>query len=147
MNFVVVQVDYVEIVLCYEFKELCEQEYGVGNCGGDQVQQLGGGMGLMFMLLLMGYMMGLMLLGGCGVNLQLLVCMVDGCYLIFVGNQSFVINCGVGQVLFNVFQCVFLIVGKLLMIVSQVNQCGGFGVLNIVWVVGSGLLGMWFYGG
>ncbi|MTH63519.1 DUF1190 domain-containing protein [Paracoccus shanxieyensis] len=146
-NFAAAQADYAETAPRYESKELCEQEHGVGNCGGDQAQQSGGGMGSMFMPLLMGYMMGSMLSGGRGVNSQPLVRTADGRYSTPAGNQSFATNRGAGQVSPNAFQRAPSTVGKPPMTASQVNQRGGFGASNTARAVGSGSSGTRSYGG
>ncbi|SMO49007.1 DUF1190 domain-containing protein [Paracoccus laeviglucosivorans] len=134
-NFAAAEAEYAETAPRYESKELCEQEHGAGNCGGDPTQaagdqvaqQSGGGMGSIFMPLLMGYMMGSMLSGGRGVSSQPLVRTADGRYSTPSGNQSFATNRGAGQVSPNTFQRAPSTAGKPPMSASQVSQRGGFG--------------------
>lgn len=164
-NFAAAQAEYAETAPRYESKELCEQEHGAGNCGGDTAaaagdtapaagdptqaagdqvaQQSGGGMGSIFMPLLMGYMMGSMLSGGSrSVNSQPLVRTADGRYSTPSGNQSFASNRGAGQVSPNTFQRAPSTVGKAPMTASQVSQRGGFGASSTARAAGGGTRSM-----
>lgn len=61
-TFAEAQALHAETAPRYESRELCEEEHGVGNCGGDTVAGSGGGS--IFMPLLAGYLIGQALGGG-----------------------------------------------------------------------------------
>lgn len=111
----------------YESQELCEQEHGVGNCGGDPVAQEGGGGGFSFMPLFMGYMIGSMLGRGGGLFSQPMIRNPAGGFTTPAGDQSFATNRGSGRVAPGVFNRAPATVGRPPMSPAQVSQRGGFG--------------------
>ncbi|WJS85686.1 DUF1190 domain-containing protein [Paracoccus sp. TOH] len=130
-NFAAAQQEFMETAPRYESKELCEQEHGAGNCGGDPTQttqeaQNSGG-GFSFMPLLVGYMMGSMLSRGGGIFSQPMVNTADGRYSTPKGDQSFASNRGAGKVSATTFQRAPSTIGKPPMSAAQVSQRGGFG--------------------
>ncbi len=125
-NFAAAQQEFAETAPRYESKELCEQEHGAGNCGGDPAAQQSGG-GFSFMPLLVGYMMGSMLSRGGGIFSQPMVRTADGRYATPKGDQSFASNRGAGKVPAQTFQRGPATVGKPPMSAAQVQQRGGFG--------------------
>ncbi|WP_323008759.1 DUF1190 domain-containing protein [Paracoccus sp. (in: a-proteobacteria)] len=129
-NFAAAQEEFLETAPRYESKELCEQEHGVGNCGGDPAQtqeaQNSGG-GFSFMPLLVGYMMGSMLSRGGGIFSQPMVKTADGRFSTPKGDQSFASNRGTGKVSAATFQRAPSTIGKPAMTATQVSQRGGFG--------------------
>ncbi|AGT08700.1 DUF1190 domain-containing protein [Paracoccus aminophilus] len=131
-NFAAAEKEYLETAPRYESKELCEQEHGVGKCGGDPTQQQqaqnGGGGGFSFMPLLVGYMMGSMLSRGGGIFSQPMVQTANGRYTTPSGNQSFASNRGAGKVPSQVFTSKAApTIGKPPLTQSAVQQRGGFG--------------------
>ena len=139
-NFAAAEAEYLETAPRYESKELCEQEHGVGNCGGDpaaaaapagtpageqQAQNSGGGFS--FMPLLVGYMMGSMLSRGGGIFSQPMARTADGGYSTPKGDQSFASNRGTGKVATSTFNKAPSTIGKPPMTQAQVSQRGGFG--------------------
>lgn len=131
-NFAAAQEEYLETAPRYASKELCEQEHGVGKCGGDPTQQQqqqaqGGGGGFSFMPLLVGYMMGSMLSRGGGIFSQPMVQTANGRYTTPKGDQSFASNRGAGKVSPQTFTKAPSTIGKPPMTQSQVSQRGGFG--------------------
>ncbi|RQP07305.1 MAG: DUF1190 domain-containing protein [Paracoccus sp. BP8] len=129
-NFAAARQEFLETAPRYESKELCEQEHGAGNCGGDPTQtqeaQNSGG-GFSFMPLLVGYMMGSMLSRGGGIFSQPMVNTADGRYSTPKGDQSFASNRGAGKVPATTFQRAPSTIGKPPMSAAQVSQRGGFG--------------------
>ncbi|WP_134679328.1 DUF1190 domain-containing protein [Paracoccus ravus] len=125
-NFTAAQQELAETAPRYESKELCEQQHGVGNCGGDQAAQQSGG-GFSFMPLLMGYMMGSMMSRGGGVYSQPMVRTANGQYSTPKGDTSFASNSGRGKVAPQTFQRAPTTLGKPPMSAAQVSQRGGFG--------------------
>lgn len=114
-NFAAAQQEFLETAPRYESKELCEQEHGVGNCGGDPAQEQqaqGSGGGFSFMPLLVGYMMGSMLSRGGGIFSQPMVNTADGRYSTPKGDQSFASNRGAGKVPAAAFQRAPSTIGK-----------------------------------
>lgn len=109
----------------YEDKALCEQEHGVGNCGGDPVAQPGGGFS--FMPLFVGYMLGSMLGRGGGVFSQPMIRNGAGGFTTPNGNTSFASNRGTGRVAPSTFNRAPATVGRAPMSAAQVSQRGGFG--------------------
>ncbi|WP_312531211.1 DUF1190 domain-containing protein [Paracoccus sp. (in: a-proteobacteria)] len=132
-NFAAAEAEYLETAPRYESKELCEQEHGVGKCGGDPTQapagqqQAQGGGGFSFMPLLVGYMMGSMLSRGGGIFSQPMVQNANGSYSTPKGDQSFASNRGAGKVPAQTFTKAPSTIGKPPMTQSQVAQRGGFG--------------------
>lgn len=126
-NFAAAQKEFEETAPRYASKELCEQEHGAGNCGGDPVAQQQGGGGFSFMPLLVGYMMGSMLSRGGGIFSQPMVRTADGRYATPKGDQSFASNRAAGKVSPQTFQRAPSTVGKAPMTATQVNRRGGFG--------------------
>ncbi len=135
-NFAAAQQEFLETAPRYESKELCEQQHGAGNCGGDptaqqpatgeaQAQNSGGGFS--FMPLLVGYMMGSMLSRGGGLFSQPMVPTADGRYSTPKGDQTFASNKGAGKVPPSTFQRAPSTLGKPPMSAAQVSQRGGFG--------------------
>jgi uncharacterized protein YgiB involved in biofilm formation len=134
-NFAAAQQEFLETAPRYESRELCEQQHGVGNCGGDpaaqpaaagqpQAQSSGG---FSFMPLFMGYMMGSMLSRGGGIFSQPMVKTADGRFSTPRGEQSFASNRGAGKVATSTFQRAPSTLGKPPMSASQVGKRGGFG--------------------
>lgn len=122
----------------YESKALCEQQHGVGNCGGDPAasQPQGSadpaaaqqqGSGFSFMPLFMGYMLGSMLGRGGGIFSQPMIRNGAGGFTTPNGNQSFATNRGTGKVAPATFNRAPATVGKPPMSAAQVSQRGGFG--------------------
>ncbi|MFC3528279.1 DUF1190 domain-containing protein [Paracoccus mangrovi] len=126
-NFAAAQKEYLETAPRYESKELCEQEHGAGNCGGDPAAQQNSGGGFSFMPLLVGYMMGSMLSRGGGIFSQPMVNTPDGRYSTPKGDQTFASNRGAGKVPATAFQRAPSTIGKAPMSAAQVSQRGGFG--------------------
>lgn len=126
-NFDAAKKEFEETAPRYASKELCEQEHGVGNCGGDPVAQQQGGGGFSFMPLFMGYMLGSMMSRGGGIFSQPMVRTADGKYATPKGDQSFATNRGAGKVPAQSFQRAPTTLGKPPMSATQVNQRGGFG--------------------
>lgn len=110
----------------YESLALCEQEHGVGNCGGDQVTQGQGG-GFSFMPLFMGYMIGSMMGRAGGVFSQPMVKTQSGGFSTPAGTQSFATNRGGGKVSQATFNRAPATMGRPPMSAAQVAQRGGFG--------------------
>ncbi|AUM73323.1 DUF1190 domain-containing protein [Paracoccus jeotgali] len=130
-QFAQAQQDYLETAPRYESQELCEQEHGAGNCGGDPAQaQSGGGMGSIFMPLFMGYMLGSMMGGGRGISSQPMVKTAQGGFSTPSGNQSFASNRGVGKVPTSAFAKAPSTIGKPPMSRAQVSSRGGFGAAS-----------------
>lgn len=111
----------------YESKELCEQEHGAGNCGGDPAAQQQQGGGFSFMPLFMGYMIGSMLGRGGGIFSQPMVRTPSGGFSNPAGTQTFATNRGAGQVAPAAFTKAPPTVGRPPMSAAQVSQRGGFG--------------------
>ncbi|MDO5641370.1 MAG: DUF1190 domain-containing protein [Paracoccus sp. (in: a-proteobacteria)] len=126
-QFAQAQQDYQETAPRYASRELCEQEHGAGNCGTDQSAQSGGGMGSVFMPLLMGYMIGSMLGGARGVQSQPMVRNAQGGFSNPAGTQSFASNRGTGKVAGSAFTKGPVTAGRPPMTAAQVAQRGGFG--------------------
>ena len=128
-NFAAAKQEFLETAPRYESKELCEQEHGAGNCGGDPAAQSqpGTGMGSVFMPLFMGYMLGSMLGGGRGVFSQPMVRTAQGGFSTPAGNQTFASNRGTGKVATSTFTKGPSTIGKAPMTSAQVAQRGGFG--------------------
>lgn len=123
------QKNWEETAPRYESKELCEQEHGAGNCGGDPAAQQNQGGGFSFMPLFVGYMLGSMLGGGRGggVFSQPMIRNGSGGFTTPNGNQSFATNRGAGQVAPATFNRAPATAGKAPMSAAQVSQRGGFG--------------------
>lgn len=144
-NFAAARQEFLETAPRYESKELCEQQHGVGNCGGDptaqqpagqapagqaqpgQAEAQNAGGGFSFMPLLVGYMMGSMLSRGGGLFSQPMVPTADGRYSTPKGDQTFASNRGAGKVPGSTFQRAPSTIGKPPMSAAQVSQRGGFG--------------------
>ncbi|MRX51958.1 DUF1190 domain-containing protein [Paracoccus sp. S-4012] len=126
-TFAEAQAAWEETAPRYESLELCEQEHGVGNCGGDPVAQQQGGGGFSFMPLLMGYMIGSMMGRGGGVFSQPMVRTGDGRFSNPAGSQTFATNRGAGQVAPATFNRGPSTLGRPPMSAAQVAQRGGFG--------------------
>ncbi|AXC51151.1 DUF1190 domain-containing protein [Paracoccus suum] len=109
----------------YDSKAVCEEQHGVGNCGGDPVAQPGGGFS--FMPLFMGYMLGSMLGRGGGVFSQPMIRNSANGYTTPNGDQSFASNRGTGKVAPSTFNRAPATIGKAPMSAAQVRQRGGFG--------------------
>lgn len=126
-NFAAAEQEYLETAPRYESKELCEQEHGAGNCGGDPAAQQGGGGGFSFMPLFMGYMLGSMLGRGGGIFGQPMVPKAGGGFSTPSGSQSFASNRGGGKVPAAAFTKGPSTIGRPPMSAAQVAQRGGFG--------------------
>ena len=110
----------------YESKELCEQEHGAGNCGGEQTASAGGGMGSIFLPLMAGYLIGNMLGGGRPMA-QPLVTKPGGGYATPSGGTTLSSNTGTGKMSNQAFAKAPSTVGKPPMTQAQVSSRGGFG--------------------
>ncbi|MDO5706533.1 MAG: DUF1190 domain-containing protein, partial [Paracoccus sp. (in: a-proteobacteria)] len=89
--------DHLETAPRYDSLEVCEEQHGAGNCGGDPAQTAqGGGGGSIFMPLMMGYLLGSMLGGRGGVTSQPLARTADGRFATPAGT-SVAGNRGAGQ--------------------------------------------------
>lgn len=135
------QKNWEETAPRYESKELCEQEHGVGNCGGDPAAQTptaapgtegeqaqNQGSGFSFMPLFVGYMLGSMLGGrGGGVFSQPMIRNNQGGFTTPNGNQTFASNRGAGRVAPATFNRAPPTAGRPPMTAAQVSQRGGFG--------------------
>lgn len=138
-NFAAAQQELLETAPRYDSKELCEQEHGVGNCGGDPAAQAaggdpaqqtasgGGGMGSVFMPMLMGMMLGNMLSRGGGIFSQPMVQTANGRFATPKGDQSFASNRGAGRVTPQTFNRAPSTMGRPPMTPASVAQRGGFG--------------------
>lgn len=117
----------------YESKELCEQEHGAGNCGGEEVAgggeqaaSTGGGMGGIFLPMMAGYLIGNML-GGGRPAAQPLVGKPGGGYATPSGGTTMSSNTGSGKMSNQAFAKAPSTVGKPPMSQAQVSSRGGFG--------------------
>lgn len=120
--------NHLETAPRYDSLQVCEEQHGVGNCGGDPTaQQSGGGMGSIFMPLMMGYLMGSMLGGGRGVMSQPLMRTGNGGFSTPAGDTRLATNNGAGKMSAQAFTKAPTTMGKAPMTRAQVAQRGGFG--------------------
>lgn len=127
-NFAEAGKNHAETAPRYDGLALCEQEHGKGNCQADPAAQAsGGGMGSVFMPLMMGYLMGSMLSRGGGVFSQPLSRTADGGYATPNGQQRFSSNNAAGKVAPTTFNRAPTTLGKAPMTPAQVASRGGFG--------------------
>lgn len=126
-NFAAAEKEYLETAPRYESKELCEQEHGAGNCGGDPAAQQNQGGGFSFMPLLVGYMLGSMMSRGGGIFGQPMVPKAGGGFSTPSGTQTFASNRGAGKVPAATFNRAPATIGRPPMSAAQVAQRGGFG--------------------
>lgn len=126
-TFAAAQQEHLETAPRYESLELCEQEHGPGNCGGDPAAAQNQGGGFSFMPLLVGYMLGSMMSRGGGVFSQPMVRTANGGFSTPAGNQTFASNSGVGKVPAATFNRAPATIGRPPMSAAQVATRGGFG--------------------
>lgn len=126
-TFAAAQQEHLETAPRYESLELCEQEHGAGNCGGDPAAAQNQGGGFSFMPLLMGYMLGSMMSRGGGVFGQPMVRTAGGGFSTPSGNQTFASNNGTGRVPAATFNRAPSTIGRPPMSAAQVASRGGFG--------------------
>ncbi|PTV97473.1 uncharacterized protein YgiB involved in biofilm formation [Rhodobacter aestuarii] len=110
----------------YDSLEVCEAQYGEGNCGSEQQVTGGSGMGSIFMPLLAGYLMGNMLGGGRGLGAQPLHRTADGRFATPAGT-TYANNTGKGKVGAGAFTKAPTTVGKPPLTKATAAQRGGFG--------------------
>ena len=118
---------HMETAPRYDSLAVCEEQHGVGNCGGDPAASAGGGMGSIFMPMLMGYMIGSMLSRGGGMMSQPLVRSADGRFANPAGTTSLASNNGAGKMAPAAFAKGPTTMGQPPMSRAQVAQRGGFG--------------------
>lgn len=121
--------NHLETAPRYDSLAVCEEQHGVGNCGGDPVaaESGGGGMGSIFMPMMMGYLLGSALSGGRGMMSQPLMRTGDGRFATPSGDTKLATNNGAGKMAPSAFNKAPSTVGKPPMTRAQVAQRGGFG--------------------
>ena len=119
----------VETAPRYDSLEVCEQQYGEGNCG-SEAQATTGGSGSIFMPLLDGYLIGNMLGGGRGVAAQPLYKTPDGRFTNPAGNATYSNNTGKAKLGSSAFSKAPTTVGKPPMTKTTAFSRGGFGNSN-----------------
>lgn len=130
MAFADAAANHLETAPRYDSLAVCEEQHGVGNCGGDPVAEAsggGGGMGSIFMPMMMGYLLGSALSGGRGMMSQPLMKTGDGRFSTPAGNTKLATNNGAGKMATSAFNKAPATVGKPPMSRAQVAQRGGFG--------------------
>ncbi|WP_299840995.1 DUF1190 domain-containing protein [uncultured Paracoccus sp.] len=122
------QQNHLETAPRYDSLAVCEEQHGVGNCGGDPAaQQSGGGMGSIFMPLMMGYLLGSALGGSRGVMSQPLSRTANGGFATPSGDTRLATNNGTGKMQAGAFTKAPTTMGQPPMSRAQVAQRGGFG--------------------
>ncbi|MFV0300223.1 MAG: DUF1190 domain-containing protein [Paracoccus sp. (in: a-proteobacteria)] len=121
------QANHLETAPRYDSLEVCEEQHGVGNCGGDPAAQSGGGMGSIFMPLMMGYLLGSALGGNRGVMSQPLSRTANGGFSTPAGDTRLSTNNGAGKIQAGAFNKAPATMGRPPMTRAQVAQRGGFG--------------------
>lgn len=110
----------------YEDAALCEQEHGAGNCQADPAASAqGGGMGSVFMPLMMGYLLGSMLGGGRPVAQPIMT--KPGGGFTTPGGTSIGNIGGAGKVSTDAFTKAPVTKGQPAMSAADVSKRGGFG--------------------
>lgn len=92
-NFAEAQQLYAETAPRYDSLQVCEEQYGKGNCG-SEASQTGGGAGSIFMPLIAGYLIGSMLGGGGFARSQPMYRTPGGGYTNAAGTSTFSGNTG-----------------------------------------------------
>ena len=110
----------------YDSLEVCEAQYGAGNCA-SEAEATTGGSGSIFMPLLAGYLLGNMLGGGRGLGAQPLHRTADGRFTNPAGTASYANNTGKGQIGTAAFAKAPSTIGKPPMTKATAVQSGGFG--------------------
>lgn len=116
----------VETAPRYDSLQVCEQQYGEGNCG-TEAQATSGGSGSIFMPLLAGYLMGNMLGGGRGMAAQPLYRTSDGRFTNPAGSAVYSNNTGKGKLNSTAFSKAPTTLGKPPMTKTTAFSRGGFG--------------------
>lgn len=112
----------------YNSLEVCEAEHGAGNCGDGPAAQSGGGMGSIFMPLMMGYLMGSMMsnMRG-GATAQPMYKTADGKFTNAAGTSTYSSNTGAGKMSQSQFAKPASTVNKPPMSKTTAASRGGFG--------------------
>lgn len=112
----------------YDSLEVCEEQHGAGSCGNDQTAQSGGGMGSIFMPLMMGYLMGSMMsnMRG-GATAQPMYKTADGKFTNAAGTSTYSSNTGAGKMSQSQFAKPASTVNKPPMSKTTAASRGGFG--------------------
>lgn len=110
----------------YDSLEVCEAQYGVGNCGAE-AQATQGGSGSIFMPLLAGYLIGNMLGGGRGVAAQPLYRTSNGGFTNPSGSATYANNTGSAKLGQSAFAKAPATIGKPPMTKATALSRGGFG--------------------
>ena len=120
--------DHLETAPRYDSLEVCEEEHGAGNCGGDPAASEGsGGGGSIFMPLMMGYLIGNALSGNRGIMSQPLSRTANGGFATPSGDTRLGTNNGAGRAPATAFNKAPTTMGQPPMTRAQVAQRGGFG--------------------
>ncbi|MCQ0971385.1 DUF1190 domain-containing protein [Paracoccus sp. TK19116] len=127
-TFAEAQQNHLETAPRYDSLEVCEEQHGEGNCGGDPAAaQQGGGGGSIFMPLMMGYLIGSMMGGNRGVMSQPLSRTANGGFATPSGDTRLSTNTGAGKAPANAFNRAPTTMGQPPMSRATVAQRGGFG--------------------
>ncbi|PRY88763.1 DUF1190 domain-containing protein [Donghicola tyrosinivorans] len=110
----------------YDSLEVCEEQYGEGNCG-SEAQAVTGGSGSIFMPLLAGYLMGNLLGGGRGIGAQPLYRTSDGRFTTPNGGATYSNNTGKAKLNASTFNKAPTTFGKAPMTKATATSRGGFG--------------------
>ncbi|SIS51129.1 DUF1190 domain-containing protein [Phaeovulum vinaykumarii] len=110
----------------YDSQEVCEAQYGEGNCV-TEAQATGGGSGGIFMPLLAGFLLGNMLGGGRGIGAQPLHRTADGRFTNPAGTATYANNTGKGKLASGAFAKGPTTLGKPPMTKASAMSRGGFG--------------------
>ncbi|KAA8608851.1 hypothetical protein AL036_05400 [Salipiger aestuarii] len=119
----------------YDSREVCEEQYGAGNCD-TEAQATGGGSGSIFMPLIAGYLIGNML-GGRGIGAQPMYRGADGRFTTPGGGTSYANNTGRAKLTPQAFAKAPVTAGKPPMSRATAASRGGFGTRS----TGTGLRG------
>ncbi|MDO6586771.1 DUF1190 domain-containing protein [Salipiger sp. 1_MG-2023] len=109
----------------YDSLEVCEEQYGEGNCG-SEAQATSGGSGSIFMPLIAGMLLGNML-GGRGVGAQPMYRNSDGRFTTPGGGTSYANNTGKAKIGAQAFAKAPTTIGKPPMTRATATTRGGFG--------------------
>lgn len=110
----------------YDSLQVCEEQYGEGNCG-SEVQASGSGSGSIFMPLIAGYLLGNMLSNARGVGAQPMYRTADGRYTTPQGNATYSNNTGKASLNSATFAKAPVTAGKPPMTAATAKARGGFG--------------------
>lgn len=110
----------------YDSLQVCEEQYGEGNCG-SEAQATGGGSGSIFMPLIAGYLIGNMLGGGRGLGAQPMYRTADGRFTTPSGNATYTNNSGKAKLNAGAFAKAPVTAGKPPMTKATAVSRGGFG--------------------